>query len=366
MKRPRILMIAPLPPPVHGSSMMTQYIKESEFINERIHMDWINLSTSRHMDEIGKKSFMKFWRFAFAYIKTIWNLLTHRYEACYIAITCHGNGFLKDAPFALLCKLFRCNLVIHQHNKGMANDIDKPIYRWLFPLVYKNSKVILLSWHLYPDIQRIVNKEQVAICPNGIPATSQYSKNPHSIPQLLFLSNLIISKGVYTLLDACKIINDDGYDFVCRFVGGETTEINKDKFDQEVIARGLENKVFYVGKKYGEEKYLEFTNADIFVFPTYYKNECFPLVLLEAMQQSIPVISTTEGGIPDIIDHDKNGLLVSPKNANDLAMKIEALINNPDMRRSIGINGFNKYKKNYTLDKFEENICRELLSVCNS
>lgn len=368
MKRPRILMIAPLPPPVHGSAMMTQYIKDSEFINERICIDWINLSTSRSMDEIGKKSLIKYWRFALAYIKTFCNLLTHRYDACYIALTCHGNGFIKDAPFALLCKLFGKKLIIHQHNKGMSKDVDKQVFRWLFQMVYKNSTVILLSWRLYPDIEKIVSREQVRICPNGIPETDVYSRNESqsTIPQILFLSNLIESKGVLVLLDACKILKEKGYLFNCRFVGGETKEIDASRFQKEVEKRGLNDFVKYAGKKYGKDKYKEFSDSDMFVFPTYYKNECFPLVLLEAIQQKIPVVSTTEGGIPDIVKDGDTGLLVEPENAIDLAIKIESLINNPDLRHSIGMNGFNNYKKNYTLDKFQENICQELLLVCNA
>lgn len=96
-------MIAPLPPPVHGSAMMTQYIKDSAIINENVDMDWINLSTSRSMDEIGKQNPNKIVRFILSYIKTLWKLSTRRYDKCYLAITCHGKGFLKDAPFALLC-----------------------------------------------------------------------------------------------------------------------------------------------------------------------------------------------------------------------------------------------------------------------
>lgn len=53
---------------------------------------------------------------------------------CYFAITCNGSGFIKDAPFVLLCKLFRRKVVIHQHNKGMSGCVDKQPYKWLLPL----------------------------------------------------------------------------------------------------------------------------------------------------------------------------------------------------------------------------------------
>lgn len=189
-----------------------------------------NLSTSRKVEEIDKRSWTlyarKAVRFMGAYAKTLWLLATRRYDLCYLAITCHGVGFLKDAPFVLLCKLFRRKVVIHQHNKGMAKDVDRPIYRWLLPLVYKNAKVILLSWHLYPDIERVVKRDNVMICPNGINPTvdPNFERTPNRIPHILFLSNLLIDKGVLVLLDALKILKERGYSFVCDFVGSETKD----------------------------------------------------------------------------------------------------------------------------------------------
>jgi hypothetical protein len=160
----KILFIAPLPPPVHGSAMVSQYIKDSRLVNEQFDCDFVNLSTSRRMDEIGKGGIKKLLRFVGAYFALLWKLLTRRYDLCYLAITCHDMGFLKDAPFVLLCKLFRRRVLIHQHNKGMSRCVDRWPYRWLLPLVYRNTTVMLLSWHLYDDIASVVKREQVVIC----------------------------------------------------------------------------------------------------------------------------------------------------------------------------------------------------------
>ena len=135
--KPRVLFITPLPPPVHGSAMVSQYIKDSRLVNEQHDCDFVNLSTSRRMDEIGKGGIKKLLRFVGAYLTLLWKLLTRRYDLCYLAITCHGVGFLKDAPFVLLCKLFRRRVMIHQHNKGMSACVDRWPYRWLLPLVYR-------------------------------------------------------------------------------------------------------------------------------------------------------------------------------------------------------------------------------------
>ena len=353
-----ILFIAPFPPPVHGSTMVSQLIKDSVLINNTFRCDYVNISTSRQMDEIGKNSPVKLWRMVSALLKTFGLLLIHRYSLCYLAITCHGGGFLKDAPFVLLCKLFRRKIVIHQHNKGMSADVERWPYSWLLPLVYHNAKVILLSWHLYPDIERVVKKEQVIICPNGIPQTnSETIVRNNKVPHLLFLSNLIITKGVYVLLDACKILKDKGVDFICDFVGGETSEIDGDMFNIEVNHRGLGTCVIYNGRKYGADKERFFSDADIFVFPTYYNNECFPLVLLEAMQYRLPIATTNEGGIPDVVQDGVNGIICERQSAESLAAAIEKLLLNPALRRQMGGAGYEIFRQKFTLEKFESNLC---------
>jgi len=369
-KMPCILFIVPLPPPVHGSAMVSQQIMESALINSSFRCDYVNLSTSRCMDEIGKHSAVKLWRMLSSFLKTFWLLLIHRYSFCYLAITCHGSGFLKDAPFVLLCKLFRQEIVIHQHNKGMATDVNRWPYKWLLPMVYKNAKVILLSWHLYPDIEKVVPKENVMICPNGIKVDESVriieKKGENAAPHLLFLSNLIESKGVFVLLDALKILADKGLSFYCDFVGGETREIDNERFTLEVNRRNLGLQVMYHGRKYGAEKARYFTDADIFVFPTYYGNECFPLVLLEAMQHGMPCITTNEGGIPDVVQDGVNGIICERQNAELLAAAIEKLLLNPELRKQMGQKGYEIFKENFTLDKFESNLCECLLNASKS
>ena len=283
--KPRILFIAPLPPPVHGSAVVSRQIKDSVLINEVFTCDWVNLSASRKTEELWKNKPVKLFRMTAAYCKTFFLLLRHRYDLCYLAITCHGKPFLKDAPFVLLCKLFGRRIVIHQHNKGMAKDLAKWPYSFMLPLVYKNTTVCLLSWRLYPDIEQVVPKNRVVVCHNGIVVDKEVAAiTPHiGEPRLLFLSNLIESKGVLVLLDALQLLKERGYGFICTFVGGQTKEISFERFSAEVQKRHLEGLVVSKGALFGNEKEQAVGDSDIFVFPTFYDNECFPLVLLEAM-----------------------------------------------------------------------------------
>lgn len=143
---------------------------------------------------------------------------------------------------------------------------------------------------------------------------------------------------------------------MCNFVGAETNEIDAQHFLGEVQKRGLQQEVKYLGKRYGKEKEYLYRCSDIFVFPTYYYNECFPLVLLEAMQMHLPCISTTEGGISSIIRHGENGYLVERNNPTALANSIEKLLKNADLRKNMGENGWMRFKRDFTLEAFEKRM----------
>lgn len=108
-----------------------------------------------------------------------------------------------------------------------------------------------------------------------------------------------------------------------------------------------------------------FNNADMFVFPTYYPNECFPLVLLEAMQHGLPCISTDEGGISSIIEDGKTGLLVNRKDAEDLANKMEVLVKDATLRYRMGMAGKQRFDKLYTKENFEDRLSK-ILTSCSA
>ena len=365
MDKPRILFITPLPPPVHGSAMVSQYIKDSRLIQESFKTDFVNLSTSRKQEEIGKRSPMKLFRFLHAYFQVFYKLVLHRYDICYLAITCHGIGFLKDAPFVLLCKSLGRKVIIHQHNKGMSRYVGYRLFRWLLKQVYEDTNVILLSWKLYPDVARIVKKEQVRICPNGIPALSDEEVNgePHSIPRIFFLSNLVESKGVYVLLDACKMLMEKGVAFICHLVGAESKEISRNILEKEIRHRGLEGIVQYHGPQFGKGKERFFQEADIFVQPTF--EDCFPLTIIEAMQYSLPVVATSEGAIPDMVVHGETGYVCEPRNVFQLTEYLIKLLNDSELRQQMGKNGCCRYKEMFTLEAFERNLQGILSDMLN-
>jgi glycosyltransferase involved in cell wall biosynthesis len=111
-----------------------------------------------------------------------------------------------------------------------------------------------------------------------------------------------------------------------------------------------------LGPKFGDAKCQIYKSSDIFCFPTYYPNETFGIVNIEAMEAGLPIITTPEGGISDIIEEGINGYLIPQKDSASLAEKIALLIENPSLRRKMGINAREKYLKYYTVEHFERRL----------
>ncbi len=117
---------------------------------------------------------------------------------------------------------------------------------------------------------------------------------------------------------------------------------------------GLDKIASYRGKKYGKTKANFSKIQTYFVFPHHIPTNVFPLVLLEAMEYSLPCISTNEGGIANIIEDGKTGYIIPQNDATALAEKIEYLILHHEERNAMGERGREKFKREFVLERFEK------------
>lgn len=358
----KVLFIMHMPPPIHGAAVMGKYIFDSNPIRNEYECSFINLSTARSLSDVGIFRIKKLLDIFKQYYKIVRTAKRFSPDLVYITPNSHGMIMIKE--FFILQRIKRMGfpIIAHFHNKGVAAHQDNHFYNFIYRRFFKNIKLILLSECLYADVSKYISRNNVYICANGIPNSEDtYASQKTSVPHVLFLSNLLPDKGVLVLLNAVRILKDKGMKFICDIVGAETKYIDSITFANEVSKRGIEKMVKYHGPKYETEKLMFWANSSIFLFPSF--NECFPLVLLEAMQHRVPAIATDEGGIPDIVDDGKTGFIVPKRNAEALAEKIEYFLTHPEEAEAMGKAGYEKYQTEFRLEMWEQRFCDILKNV---
>ncbi|MDD3044117.1 MAG: glycosyltransferase [Candidatus Delongbacteria bacterium] len=156
-------------------------------------------------------------------------------------------------------------------------------------------------------------------------------------------------KDYPNLLNAAKIVTDKINNVIfCAYGNGQKEEEIKELASKLKLG----NKFIFAGFRKDVGQFLKI--CDIFVLAS--KLEGLGSSILDAMSVGLPVVGTNTGGIPEIIKHNENGLLVEKENHEKLAEAIISLINDENKRKLIGINSF-EYVKEFDIDKYvEKNI----------
>lgn len=162
---------------------------------------------------------------------------------------------------------------------------------------------------------------------------------------LVFLSRVKPEKGIEFLFQALDILHDSEFSFVLDIYGSLDSDY-KQAFDRLIANRPYAN---YKGIVQLSRVFSVISHYDLMVFPTLWRGEGFPGVLVDASIAGIPVIATDFAYNSEIIQDGFNGLLVNPGDPQDLADKIRRLIDDPDLRERLARNN-KQVSKRYTVE----------------
>jgi glycosyltransferase involved in cell wall biosynthesis len=157
-------------------------------------------------------------------------------------------------------------------------------------------------------------------------------------PTILAVGRFVAKKGFDYLVEACRILHEQGYDFYCRIVGepDEQTE----RIEGLIRAYGLEHRFTLQGGVTQTELKEIYEEATLFALPCHIidsgDRDGIPNVLVEAMMMELPVVSSNISGIPELVTDRVNGLLVPQKEPVALAAALAELLDNPGLRRQLG------------------------------
>jgi len=360
--KPKLLCILHRSPPTHGAAKVGDFISESKKLNEKFDCQFITIKSSNTIGNIGKINFKKLYLVVKLYIKIFIALIFFRPDKIYFTASINSIAFYRDILLSTLWKCYKLfkktDIYYHYHTKGINKfvSVSKKNLK-LTNFFLKDVNLILLSPLLKDDFKKIDNYKNILYLPNGVEnnlTNKEFisyleEKKFHNI-NILYLSNMIKSKGYFEILKLANLFKNKKYHF--HFAGGWQDKEDEKEFFKYIKKNNLEKIVTFHGFVNGEQKRKLFIDTSLFVFPTRYKNEAFPLTILESLSYGVPILSTNEGSIPFIVD-EKSGIIVS--NLNDLSIELDNAIDNL-INKKTSIYCRKRYLKNFTLDKFENNL----------
>lgn len=316
---PKVLVVATSQNTRGGITSVVKAYKNSELWNE-FHCKWIE--THRDGSVLVKLSYLVKGILLFLLNIPFFNIVHVHISEPLSAI--------RKVFFVVVSKLLGKKVIVHFHSFSVETTIKgnfRSLYRYLFT---KADIVLVLSKYWQREICETygIETEKVKVLYN--PCTTEVSgKVYQKRKELLYAGTINARKGYADLLKAFSLIADRHRDWQIVFAGNG--EIGNGR--KLATQLGIDKQVVFLGWVSGENKDKAFKQASVFCLPSY--AEGFPMGVLDAWAYGLPVITTPVGGIPDIAIDGKNCLLFKPGDVNELALQLEKIISDDELRRHI-------------------------------
>ena len=255
------------------------------------------------------------------------------------------------------CKLYKIKLYTWVERWNYVHIPIKDKVSWIFysPMMRKLNGIFVAGKKSYEFIiNKGVNPKKIFICPAASEIyydKKQIKKTKNKLIKkydlknkkvVLSLERLISRKGIYYLIEAFSKIKDE--ESILLVVGGGDfyklgAKSVESKLKKQVRNLGLSEKIIFTGDVKHSETAAYYSLADLFVLPSITEKigEAWGMVLNEAMQFGLPVISTyAVGAAYDLIENGKNGFMVKEKSVKEIKEAIEKILDDEKLRKNMG------------------------------
>jgi glycosyltransferase involved in cell wall biosynthesis len=177
-------------------------------------------------------------------------------------------------------------------------------------------------------------------------------------PLIVGIGRLIAKKGFADLIRACGLLAEQEKLFRCEIIGEGPLE---NELHEQVQQCGLQNCVTFSGAQPQSKIRQRLAAANVFVLPSVVDpdggSDNLPTVIMEAMATGLPVVSTSVGGIPEMVVEHETGFLVEPGDPVALADAIEKIINDYSLARPFGQRGYARAQELFSIEKNVGEFC---------
>lgn len=271
---------------------------------------------------------------------------------------CEGVAFLFDGRWPLVTSL---QTTIHfwldshseyREDEAWMSGFGTPMMALERTLMLGSDGIRSISSAIRRDIEAAYDiefdAERIAVQALGLADLAPEADSLNVVPEVLFVGRLEARKGIDVLLAAIPLVLGEIPDARFSIVGDDTLVGPDGRTYKETFLTGGEwdGAVRFEGRMDDTALPGAYSRCDVFVAPSRF--ESFGLVFLEAMRAAKPVIGCDVGGMPEVIDDGKSGLLVPPGDPRALADAIISLLRDSARRRQMGRAGRERFLSHFT------------------
>lgn len=341
-RRPRVLVVGPLPPPLGGVQLMVEMLVGSSLARDH-EIRVVNTSKGVLRWAVEARS----WRTLPYFLRDVGALLAALAGFRPDVVVVHaasGVSLLRDWVFMALARLFGRRVVCHYHGTLHTRfpSAETRFGRTAGRLIMAAANRVIVLGPTYRDgFARAWRRDDLVWSPNvtdvaSFRAAERLPAAPWLAPGergVLFMGRLSAPKGIGDLFDAVPAVLERHPETRFLLCGVAENDAREPALRADVARRGFAERVTFLGSLEGVEKARAWVSASVFVSPSW--TEAFPLVIPEAMAAGVPMVVTAVGAIPDHVHDGEDGFLVPPHAPAALAAGVNRLLDDEPLRRRI-------------------------------
>lgn len=355
----RILAVGMLPPPHGGQAIMFDWAVRR--LSEIYSVDVVDIQAQKNIGAVGRLSFNKLLVLASIIRRCLAILLSFRdYDVLYYCPSGpSGIGLLKDLAILTLLRSRAHRIVYHFHGTGgIAHllNMHPLIVNWARKVMFAPDLTIRCA-AVEPNDALLCGSQRDVILANGIPdpgAPGEVGERREL--RFCFIGAVTEEKGVLDLVEIARRLREYRSDFVIDLIG-EGLDDEIERLDALIAAHGLQRHLVRRGVLLGEQKFAVLRKATLFLFPTYFRAETQPLVVIEAAAVGVPSVASDWRGLRSIVVDGVTGALIPPRSPAAFADKVIELLESgklPAMKRAARQHFLENFTQELFLRRLEE------------
>ncbi|MBT1678558.1 glycosyltransferase family 4 protein [Curtobacterium flaccumfaciens pv. flaccumfaciens] len=306
------MVISQLPPPVHGSTIMTRTFLEA-LNRSGLRAVLVDRRFSKSVDEIGGTSLKKVLS-AFSLLFRLGNALRRNRGAAVVFFTTNRPpSFWVDVMMSATLRVLRRPYIAYVHTSGYQELADRGAAqrRGVALLLGGAASVVVLGESMVADVRRF--NDAIRTIPNAVPEPEPEPERKATpvtnASSIVFLSNLIPGKGAEDFMRIANRCLGSTPESRAVVIGRGSSDEYLDGL-RALLDPLVRDRVEFTGALFDEDRDDVLSTAAVLVFPSTYRYEAQPLTVLEAMRLGVPVVAYDVGGLRDVIEDGENGFLV--------------------------------------------------------